>query len=74
MTLFQKGVLKIHSKSGYDCIKFNTTIEEYEQMKNHTIDLVGTCALNQYNGEITPQIKIIDWDIGVSPWTWEYDF
>lgn len=60
--ILRKGNLKI------DCIKFNSSKEEYENLipnKNGgiTINIVGNCALNDWQGNCSPQIKIIDYEI-----------
>lgn len=45
------------------CMKFGVSEEEYETLKNSTINLVGTCENNYWNGTVTPQIMIKDYEI-----------
>ena len=41
--------------------------EEYDtfiDIKGYiTIDIVGTCMINEWNGNYTPQIKIENWEL-----------
>lgn len=52
-----------------DCeiIKFGSSQEEYEKLKSEngfiTINLVGTCGKNEWNGRVTPQIMLEDYEI-----------
>lgn len=45
------------------CMKFGVPEEEYELLKNSTINLVGTCENNYWNGTVTPQIMIKDYEL-----------
>lgn len=51
------------SLNGLDLLKFGVEEEEYNRMKDTTIDIVGTCELNEWGGVITPQIMIEDYEI-----------
>lgn len=52
-----------------DCeiIKFGSSQEEYDRLRNEngftTINLVGTCGVNEWNGRVTPQIMLEDYEI-----------
>lgn len=73
MVLYQKGVLKISPNDDYNCIKFNSDVDEYNLLLNSKkIDLIGTCAINTFNGKTIAQLKIVDWKKAET--TWEYDF
>ena len=53
-------------------MKFKSSIEEYEQLvqdgKRVPIEIVGTCSANYWNGNITPQILVKDWNIYKPIW------
>lgn len=59
--------LKIILPNGTSLIKFKSSIEEYEQLKTNygykTINIVGRCEQNIWNGNISPQIIIEDYEI-----------
>lgn len=61
--------LKIRLPSGVDLIKFKVDEEEYESLfcdnssKQKVIHIVGVCKTNEWNGSITPQIEIKDYEI-----------
>lgn len=66
-----KGTLKLQSKSaGYNCLKFSVPLEEYEAILDKRITVVGTCDINEYMGNKTPQIKIVDYMIEQKLPTW----
>ena len=47
-------------------IKFKSSQEEYESLLSEgytTINIVGTCNLNEWNGKISPQIIIEDYEV-----------
>ena len=50
-----------------EIIKFGSSQEEYEKLKNEsgftTINLVGTCGVNEWCGRVTPQIMLEDYEI-----------
>lgn len=61
VNLLQKGTLRIDLKPKQtSIIKFGSNIEEYENLLDKTITVIGTCEINDWNGEY-PQIKIIDY-------------
>lgn len=59
--------LKITLSNGVSCIKFKSSEEEFNDLFSEsgcvTINLVGRCEINEYNGIITPQILIENYDI-----------
>ena len=46
-------------------IKFKSSQEEYERVNGHKplISLIGTCNLNEWNGKVTPQILVDDFEM-----------
>ena len=50
-----------------EIIKFGSSKEEYESLLQEegftTINLVGTCGKNEWNGTVTPQIMLVDYEI-----------
>ena len=62
-----KPTLKIRLQNGLDLIKFGSSKEEYETLYSDlgcvTINIVGKCSKNFWNGIISPQIKIKDYEI-----------
>ena len=65
----KKPTLKITLKNGISLIKFNSSQEEYEKFLSEKsycskkVSLVGRCNKNEWNGWITPQILIEDYNI-----------
>jgi single-stranded-DNA-specific exonuclease len=59
--------LKITLPNGTSLIKFRSSSEEYENLCSElgcvTINVVGKCERNVWNGSITPQIIIEDYEI-----------
>lgn len=60
--------LKITLPNGIECIRFKSSEEEFEKLCSSStgcvnIALVGTCDINEWNGNVKPQIKIKDYDI-----------
>ena len=59
--------LKITLPSGMSLIKFRSSEEEYESLCSDsgcvTINVVGKCGKNEWNGAISPQIMIEDYEI-----------
>lgn len=61
--------MKIDLNSGISAIRFNITddfmqeINQFEDNDTLIMDIVGTCAINEFGGRITPQIKINDINI-----------
>lgn len=58
--------LKI-SLDNISCIKFKSSEEEFNNLYSEdgcvTVTIVGTCQANKYNGNVTPQIIIKDYEI-----------
>lgn len=58
--------IKINFK-GIDFIKFGSSQEEFESLRADTgyieIDIVGKCSINEWNGNITAQVFIEDYEI-----------
>lgn len=58
--------LVITLPNGIELIKFGITQAEYEELIVYpqiTLDVVGQCAANLWNGTITPQIMITDYEL-----------
>lgn len=60
--------LRINLSNGTSLIKFKSSSEEFNLLypkdnKTIIINVVGTCAVNEWNGIISPQIKIVDYEI-----------
>lgn len=57
--------LKISLPSGIDIMKFKSSEEEYERFvsPNTVLTLVGTCNKNEWNGRVTPQIIVEDFEL-----------
>lgn len=59
--------IKITLPSGISCIKFKSSQEEFDKLNPQqgctTINIVGRCEKNEWNGNITPQILIDDYEI-----------
>ena len=59
--------LKITLSNGTSLIKFKSSQEEYEKLRSETgcitINVVGKCERNVWNGTVTPQIIIEDYEI-----------
>ena len=59
--------LKITLPNGTSLIKFKSSQEEYEKLRSETgcitINVVGKCERNVWNGTVTPQIIIEDYEI-----------
>lgn len=59
--------LKITLPNGVSLIKFKSSQEEYETLKSEhgciTLTIVGKCAKNEWNGIITPQILIDEYEV-----------
>ena len=61
--------LKINLSPSVTAIKFNISPEEKEIFRNIppngsiTINLLGMCKINVYNGNVTPQIEIKDFEV-----------
>lgn len=73
LSLMGKGgrcpTFKITLPNGVSVIKFKVTDEEYDQLipefdsGSVNINIIGKCAINEWNGVVTPQIKVDDYEI-----------
>ena len=69
MSRDKKPTLKITLPNGVSIIKFGSSEEEYAALTNVPdggsviVDIIGKCAINEWNGNITPQIKVSDFEI-----------
>ena len=70
ITVYRKtsNTLKITLSNKVSLMKFNATDEECEALENHSgayiaIDVVGRCHQNEWNGIISPQIFIEQYEI-----------
>ena len=63
----KKDTIKIILPNGIELIKFKSSDEEYQLLYSDlgcvTINVVGKCERNVWNGSITPQIIIEDYEI-----------
>ena len=63
----KKPTLKITLPNKVSLIKFGSSQEEYEKLFSETgyieIDVVGRCNKNEWNGWVTPQVFIEDYEI-----------
>lgn len=54
-------------------IQFRYSQEKYDELISHmkngvlNLTIVGKCAINEWNGRITPQVQIIDFEINETP-------
>ena len=61
INLLNKGTLRIDLKpTQTSLIKFGSNVDVYQNLIGKTITVIGTCDINDWNGEF-PQIKIIDY-------------
>ena len=63
MSKDKNPTLKITLDSGIEFIKFKSSEEEYNNLLNTVIDIVGTCSANIWYGKISPQVIIEDYSI-----------
>ena len=67
MSKDKSPTLKITLPNGTSLIKFKSSQEEYEKFYSElgyiTINVVGTCGRNEWNGIVEPQIIIEDYEI-----------
>ena len=63
----KKPTLKITLPNKVSIVKFNSSQEEYNSLYSEhgavEINLVGTCNKNEWNGYITPQVLVQDYEI-----------
>ena len=69
MSRDKKPTLKITLSNGVSLIKFGSSEEEYASLTNVPeagsviLNIVGKCAINEWNGIVTAQIKVSDMEI-----------
>ena len=66
MSADKNPTLKITLPNGVSLIKFKSSVEEYESFKTTgctTLNIVGRCERNIWNGKVSAQILIEDYDI-----------
>ena len=67
MSADKNPTLKITLPNGTSLIKFKSSKEEFESFNSKTgcitINIVGRCERNMWNGIITPQIIVEDYEI-----------
>ena len=66
MSADKNPTLKITLPNGVSLIKFKSSVEEYESFKTTgciTLNIVGRCERNVWNGRVSAQILIEDYDI-----------
>ena len=65
--LMKETTLKISLSNGVNLIKFNSSEEEFEKLYSElgctTINVVGECQANVWNGIMNPQIEVTDYEI-----------
>ena len=67
MSKEKNPTLKITLPNGGSLIKFRSSKEEYDSLYSElgcvTINVVGKCERNEWNGKVHPQIIIEDYEI-----------
>ena len=65
MSSDKKPTIKVILKNGVNLIKFNSSQEEFEEWSkpNKILTIIGTPNINEWNGFITPQILIDDYEL-----------
>ena len=66
MSANKNPTIKITLQNGTSLIKFGASQAEFESLKSSgytEIDIIGTCAINEWQGMITPQILIKDYEV-----------
>lgn len=66
MSANKNPTIKITLQNGTSLIKFGASQAEFESLKSSgytEIDVIGTCAINEWQGMITPQILIKDYEV-----------
>ena len=61
-----KGTTIKFTYRGVDFIKFFATDETFDEMTafdNMEFDIVGKCSVNEWQGKVTPQIIIEDYNV-----------
>ena len=68
MSRDKNPTLKIDLANGVSLIKFRSSEEEFDNLTRNpsgsvSINVIGTCKVNEWNGIISPQIEIEDYEI-----------
>ena len=67
MSADRNPTIKITLPNGISIIKFGATKEEFDSLKSekgyNEINVVGTCSLNEWQGRITPQILVKEYEV-----------
>ena len=66
MSANKNPTIKITLQNGTSMIKFGASQAEFESLKSSgytEIDVIGTCSINEWQGMITPQILIKDYEV-----------
>jgi hypothetical protein len=67
MSADKNPTLKILLPNGTSLIKFKSSQEEYEKLKSTmgcvTINVIGRCERNIWNGTVSPQLIVEDYEI-----------
>lgn len=75
MRLLKGNTLRIDMPNKISLIKFRLSSDEYEKLYSDLgyviINAIGTCDINEWNNQQSPQIKLIDYEIVKRA---EYDF
>lgn len=72
INLLAKGTLRIDlTPHKTTCIKFGSSADEYEELMDKTITIIGTCSINEWQDQRNPQIQIVDYMIETVP---QWDF
>lgn len=68
MSKDKNPTLKIELSNGVSFIKFKASEEEYNKLIENpngsvVLNIVGTCNINEWNGRITPQIEVSNYEV-----------
>lgn len=68
MSKDKNPTLKIELSNGVSLIKFKASEEEYNKLIENpngsvVLNIVGTCNINEWNGRITPQIEVSNYEV-----------
>ena len=66
MSANRNPTIKITLPNGTSIIKFGSSQEEFESLKSDgfvEIDVLGTCAINEWQGNISPQILVKEYEV-----------
>ena len=69
----KKNTIKILLPNGVNVIKFFATEEDIKTLTpaegtEIKVDLVGTCKKNEWNGEVSPQILLSNYEVQKKGW------